>query len=626
MRRKFDVIVAGGGHAAAEAAHASARLGADTLLLAMNMDHIGQMSCNPAIGGIAKGQLVREIDALGGIMGKVADASSIQFRMLNMTKGPAVWSPRAQCDKLCYQRALKFELEKTPNLSIQQGEAVSFLMESGKISGVRTAHGEEFGAVSIVLAPGTFMRGVLHYGLINFSGGRAGDPPSALLPEALSAQLGFRLGRLKTGTPPRILAKTIDFAGLSVQDSDQCDEGFSFFPDDLAYPRAIRKNMPCHITRTTKETAEIVRRNISRSPLYQGVISGVGTRYCPSFEDKVMRFPHHETHLIYLEPEGEFTEEYYLNGISTSLPTDTQIEMIRSVPGLHRAEISRFAYAIEYDFVFPDQLDRALSSKKFPNLFLAGQINGTSGYEEAAGQGLVAGLNAARHAASLQNYEFSRESSYIGVMIDDLASKDIIEPYRLFTSRAEHRLSIRQDNANLRLCPVAAKLGLLPHEKVKAFSDYLNRLEALRSKIDAKDPKFKNLKSAMVELRGILPDNLPFEEDELGLDLKSKQDRIMLAQILISIHYEAYIERDLKTIEKMKKLDEWTIPPDFDYSCIVGLKNEARSKLSKFSPKTLAQASRIDGVTPSEICLLQIHIRKRRLDPEAIDRQSQTLC
>lgn len=610
MNNYFDTVVVGGGHAAVEAAHASARAGAHTLMITMNMDHIAQMSCNPAVGGIAKGQVVREIDALGGVMGKVTDAASIQFRMLNRTKGPAVWSPRSQCDKTCYQRAMKYELEKTPLLMIHQAKVVGFLTEGERITGVLTSYGETIYAKSIVLAPGTFMTGALHYGMSGFPGGRAGDPPANMLPVALRNQLGLQLGRLKTGTPPRVLAKTIDFTNMERQESEICDESFSFFPEDKAFPQALRKDLPCWTTRTTRETAEVVRRNIGRSPLYQGVISGIGTRYCPSFEDKVMRFPHHETHIIYLEPEGEYTEEFYLNGISTSLPTDVQNEMIASVPGLEKAFISRYAYAIEYDFVFPHQLERSLAVKKWRNLFLAGQINGTSGYEEAAGQGLVAGLNAARIAAGLDVVEFGRDTSYIGVMIDDLVTKDILEPYRLFTSRAEYRLTLRQDNANLRLCPLAEKFGILPSAKFAEFSRFKEKYGQTLEKSLMHSHEGVKISEHLRRMHGILSESPSFPTEIIGIDMSSREDRIILREVAVHLHYEGYLMRENKSIEKLKKLEEWHIPDNFDYAQINGLKIEARTKLSRIQPSTLAQASRIDGVTPAEISLLQVLLKK----------------
>lgn len=612
MNNYFDVIVIGGGHAGVEAALASARIGAKTLLITINMDHIAQMSCNPAVGGIAKGQVVREIDAMGGAMGKITDASTIQFRMLNRKKGPAVWSPRAQCDKVCYQRAMKFELENTPNLIIHQEKVNSFVLSGEKISGVTTSIGEIFHCKSVVLASGTFMSGKLHYGSVSFPGGRAGDPPSSSLPVFLREQMKLELGRLKTGTPPRVLAKTINFEKMGHQDSENSDEGFSFFPEDRGWPETTKRDMSCYTVKSTLKTAEIVRKNLDKSPLYQGKIKGIGTRYCPSFEDKIVRFPHHETHLLYLEPEGEFTREYYLNGISTSLPVDVQTEMLHSIPGLENAVISRYAYAIEYDFVFPHQLERTLAVKKWRNLFFAGQINGTSGYEEAAGQGLVAGLNAAKVAAGMEPVEFGRETSYIGVMIDDLVTKDIIEPYRLFTSRAEYRMNLRQDNANLRLCPLADKLGLLSSAKFARFQNYAERLDGLDRKCRTLKYQGTPLSDFIRGFGGILPAELPFPQELLGVNLNDKDERLLLRQIVINLHYESYIEREMKSIKKLQNLEEWQIPRDFNYDSIIGLKTEARFKLAKVAPTTLAQASRIDGVTPAEIALLQVHLKRRK--------------
>ncbi len=613
MNRSFDVIVVGGGHAGAEAALASARLGAETLLLTMNMDHIAQMSCNPAVGGIAKGQVVREVDALGGAMGRITDAAMIQFRMLNRTKGPAVWSPRAQCDKACYQRAMKYELEKQPGLSIFQGTATAFAISAGKVSGIVGALGETFAAKSLVLAPGTFMSGKLHYGLRNFPGGRAGDPASDRLPCAIREQLGLRLGRLKTGTPPRVLAKTLDFDAMQRQESETSDEYFSFFPDENVRPQTARKDMPCYLTRTTAATADVVRRNLDKSPMYSGTISGIGTRYCPSFEDKVVRFPHHETHQIYLEPEGEFTQEYYLNGISTSLPPEVQIELIRSVPGLGDAQISRYAYAIEYDFVLPDQITRSLALKGWDNVFLAGQINGTSGYEEAAGQGLVAGLNAARRAAGLAEVEFGRDSSYIGVMIDDLVTKDIVEPYRLFTSRAEYRLTLRQDNANLRLCPMARELSLLPSAKFAKFEAFKMRLGEAEALARSAVHEGAYVRDQLRKFHGHLPDTLPFPAEIIGLDMRLKEDRIIMRHIAIDLHYEGYVDRERAAVERLKGLEGWRIPVGFNFRQVKGLRNEALAKLVKVAPSTLAQASRIDGVTPAEISLLQVYLKRLSL-------------
>lgn len=399
MDEYFDVVVIGGGHAACEAALAAARTGAQTLMLTLNLDHIAQMSCNPCIGGIAKGHLTREIDALGGAMGLIADASAIQFRMLNLAKGPAVWSPRAQCDKVEYQRAMKRYLEQAENLEIKQALVTGFLTQNDAVCGVETEFGDRFHAKAVVVTTGTFLSGKLHYGLRSFPGGRAGDPPSAELAAAIREQLKLHVGRLKTGTPPRVLANSIDFSDMEFQASDTVEERFSYFPDETVRPCAEHKNLPCYLTHTNQETARIVRDNLDKAPMYNGLIKGIGTRYCPSFEDKVVRFPQHEQHHVYLEPEGEFTEEYYVNGLSTSLPPEIQIRLLKTIPGMEHVKVTRYAYAIEYDFVYPEELDRTMSVRKWKGLYHAGQINGTSGYEEAAGQGLLAGLNAARFAA-----------------------------------------------------------------------------------------------------------------------------------------------------------------------------------------------------------------------------------
>ena len=609
----YDVIVAGGGHAGCEAALASARVGAKTLIVTINMDHIAQMSCNPAIGGIAKGHVVREIDALGGAMGKVTDASSIQFRMLNSAKGPAVWSPRAQCDKVCYQRAMKRELELHENLEVKQGMVETFIIENNEIKGIITNFGDRFYAKSIVVASGTFLGGKLHYGLTNFPGGRAGDPPSVTLSEALEKQLGLRIGRLKTGTPPRVLGKTIDFSRMAFQEGEVCEEYFSFFPEERAMPQACRKDMPCYMVYTTDETAQVVKANIDKAPLYQGFIKGIGTRYCPSFEDKVIRFPHHEKHLLYLEPEGEFTEEYYINGISTSLPPDVQIKMLHTVPGLGNAVISRYAYAIEYDFVFPDQIERSLSLKKWRNLFLAGQINGTSGYEEAAGQGLMAGLNAARLAKGLAAVELGRDAAYIGVMIDDLVTKEIIEPYRLFTSRAEYRLFLRQDNADMRLCETAYANGLLPYPKYAEFKEYKTLCENAADLAGKTKYEGAAIGILLKKLKGVFNEKsqLPFPAGVLNLNMDNVRDRRIMNQLVINAHYEGYLKREELSIAKLAKLEEWRIPLNYSYDGISGLSNESRTKLAKVAPSTLAQAGRIDGVTPSEIALLQVYLSRK---------------
>lgn len=609
----FDVIVVGGGHAACEAALASARTGASTLMLAINLDHIAQMSCNPAIGGIAKGHVVREIDALGGAMGRVTDAAALQFRLLNLGKGPAVWSPRAQCDKVCYQKAMKREVELQPNLCIRQGTACSFILENGNVTGVVSQLGEEFRSKAVVLATGTFLHGKMHYGLRNMPGGRAGDPPSVELAAALKDQLHLHVGRLKTGTPPRILGKSIDFSQMGVQGSDDVEEHFSFFPTDSVHPQVEHRNVPCHLVYSNQKTAQIVRDNLDKAPMYRGIIEGVGARYCPSFEDKVVRFAHHERHLLYIEPEGENTDEYYINGISTSLPPCIQIQMLRTIPGLEHVEIARYAYAIEYDFVYPEELSRSLGVKKYPGLFHAGQINGTSGYEEAAGQGLVAGLNAARFAAGLDPVEFGRDEAYIGVMIDDLVTKEIVEPYRLFTSRAEHRLSLRQDNADFRLCEKARSLGLLPDEKYRAFKEYSALCDAVEARCKAHREHGRSLWDCLKDLQGSCDAaKPPFDLNLIEIDSSVPLHRRVLRQLAIRAHYEGYLKREEQSVAKLNALEAWRIPEDFDYESIKGLRNESRMKLIKTRPTSLAQAGRIDGVTPSEIALLQVHLMRRR--------------
>lgn len=611
----YDVIVVGGGHAACEAAAAAARLGAKTLMLTMNPDHIAQMSCNPCIGGIAKGHLVREIDALGGVMGKIADAATLQFRMLNQTKGPAVWSPRAQCDKVCYQRAMKRQLERMENLTIRQDEAVSFLTENHCVIGIHTMIGRDYHAKAVVIAAGTFLRGKLHYGLTHFSGGRAGDPASNLLSVAMKEELGLRLGRLKTGTPPRVAGNSIDFSQLQKQESDiSTQERFSNFHIDDVFPKTSRQDYPCYMTWSSADTAALVKRNLDKAPMYNGLIEGIGTRYCPSFEDKVVRFPNHERHLIYLEPEGEYTNEYYINGLSTSLPPEIQEGMLHSLPGLEHAKVMRYAYAIEYDFILPEQLCRTFAVRDWPGLYHAGQINGTSGYEEAAAQGLVAGLNAARHAAGLDGIEFARDESYIGVLADDLVTKEIKEPYRLFTSRAEYRLRLRQDNAALRLSEKAYGLGLLPESDYQLFLHFKERLNSILNL--AQSVRFHGGITPWKKLRdthGLLDfENLPFDPKEIDCNVQEHSDRLALKELAIMAHYEGYLRQEDDSIRHLHNLEAEVIPNTLDYDKITGLKNETRLKLNRVKPTTLAQASRIDGMTPAEIGLLQVHLKRFR--------------
>lgn len=613
----YDVVVVGAGHAGCEAALAAARLGAKTLIITLHLDHISQMSCNPAVGGIAKGQVVREIDALGGAQGIVTEAAAIQFRMLNRAKGPAVWSPRAQCDKAVYSRAMKYYLECAENLAVFQAEVTGFIVDKDRVTGVTTIFGDRIGCGALVLTTGTFLNGTLHYGMLHFPGGRAGDFPAAELSNGLSETLGLKLGRLKTGTPPRILAGSIDFSELDKQPSEPDFEEFSFWSGDVRpqLPEAFRRDLDCHMLHTTDETSAIVRENIDRSPMRQGIIKGIGTRYCPSFEDKVFRFPQHPRHLLFLEPEGAQNQEYYLNGFSTSLPPEVQRKMVHSLPGLSHAHITRYAYAIEYDFLPPEQLTRTLRIKRWANLFSAGQINGTSGYEEAAGQGLIAGLNAARTAAGKEPVELGRDRAYIGVMIDDLCTKEIVEPYRLFTSRAEYRLSLRQDNADLRLSQWAADLGLLPDDKYREFAAYREAFETFiglcRSRKHAGKPLLKYLRDIPCDT---LPEEaeLPFPGELLPPLPSGRIGRRIWRETLIESCYDGYLQREQNEIIRLSRMEDLKLPADLDLEHLPGLGSEARQKLLRVRPATLGQASRIDGVTPADVALLQIHISGRR--------------
>ncbi|MDE3045083.1 MAG: tRNA uridine-5-carboxymethylaminomethyl(34) synthesis enzyme MnmG [Verrucomicrobiota bacterium] len=599
----FDVIVIGAGHAGCEAAHAAARMGCKTLLLTMNLDTIGKMSCNPSIGGTAKGHMVREIDALGGLMGKVADRRSIQFRMLNASKGPAVRSPRSQADKAAYALEMKLRLEKTPYLHIKQGTTESLLVEGGQIMGVGTQEGIAYRAKTVVLSSGTFMKGLIHIGMTNFSGGRAGDKAATGLSPCLES-LGFRLGRLKTGTPPRIHRRSIDFSKCEEQLSD---EWVSFSYDE---PEPRMQQIACHITYTTPETKQIIEANLHRSPLYAGVIQGVGPRYCPSIEDKVVRFADKDRHQIFLEPEGLMTEEVYVNGISTSLPFDVQLDLIHSVTGLENAEILRSAYAIEYDYVKSDQISPTLETKLVEGLFLSGQVNGTTGYEEAAGQGMIAGINAACKALGKSPFIMRRSDSYIGVMIDDLIRFDLTEPYRMFTSRAEHRLLLRQDNADLRLRPMAYELGLITRaqydrviEKQKTIETEIVRLATVYKTIEGKGISMAQLISRpdwdYEKARAAYPALIA----DFGSDLNT--------QIELELKYAGYIQRQHKEVAKLEHLDVIRIPKEFDYSSIVGLRAEAKQKLGRFTPENLGSASRISGLSPSDISILMVALEKR---------------
>ncbi len=599
--KKFDVIVIGAGHAGCEAAHIAARMGAETLLLTMNLDTIGKMSCNPSVGGTAKGHIVREVDALGGLMGKVADRRSIQFRMLNASKGPAVRSPRSQADKAAYALEMKHRLEKTPHLEIQQGTTESLVVEDGKIVGVVTQEGIRYDARAVVLSSGTFMRGLLHIGQMQISGGRGGDKAASGLSPCLES-LGFRLGRLKTGTPPRINRRSVDFSKCEEQWGDE-DVRFSY--DE---PEERMQQIPCHITYTTLKTHEIIQKNLHRSPLYAGIIRSVGPRYCPSIEDKVVRFADKERHQIFLEPEGLSTEEIYVNGVSSSLPFDVQMQVIRSIPGLESAEIMRPAYAIEYDYVLSDQITPSLETKLISGLFLAGQINGTTGYEEAAGQGILAGINAASSVLGKEKLVLKRSEAYLGVMMDDLIRFELLEPYRMFTSRAEHRLLLRQDNADLRLRFYAHERGLLSKEQ---YARLLFKKETIEKEMQRLSKLYKSIEGKSTSLAQLIcrPDwnfakcleSFPEQMVDYGSDIN--------AQIETELKYVGYIERQKKDVAKLEHLDNVRIPKKFDYLKILGLRTEAKQKLMRFNPENLGQASRIPGMTPSDISILLISLK-----------------
>jgi len=616
--RTYDVIVVGAGHAGCEAALATARLGFSTLVLTANLNNVAQMSCNPAIGGLAKGQLVREIDALGGEMARCIDQTGIQFRLLNRRKGPAVRSSRAQADSSQYIQYMRRALEAQERLHMKQTIVENILVEKEHVCGVSDQFGARYPARAVIITTGTFLRGLMHVGLTSQEGGRAGDVTVKGLSDSLTS-LGLELGRLKTGTTPRLDGKTIDFQGLEIQNGDENPRPFSHWT-----PRIDREQVPCYITHTNEETHEAIRSGLDRSPLFTGVIQGIGPRYCPSIEDKVVRFPEKDRHQVFLEPEGMETCEFYPNGVSTSLPLDVQIRFLRTIPGLERVEVMRPGYAVEYDFAFPTQLQPSLETKKVGNLFLAGQINGSSGYEEAAAQGLMAGINAANKLQGEPALILDRSEAYIGVLIDDLVSQGTEEPYRMFTSRAEYRLLLREDNADLRLCEKGYRAGLLAREHFVRCERKNKDIETLMAMLCGKRLNPDRATLQTLKEMGLEPIRQPTDLRKLfrrpqvdtshlagfGIPVDAFEAHVW-EEVGIQIKYENYIQREMEEVERFRKYEHFLLPQDMDFRSLSGLSREVQEKLMKIRPVSLGQASRISGVTPAAITTLMIHLKRR---------------